>query len=123
MNKERTYIRTGMHPADREPPQHYSSQCLDKLLLEAFTARTEEQISCAVSSLADIQTQCLKHIRFLSELEGVFRTIADGVNFDMDEKEYSDLIEFISGVGASVGGVSHQLGFIRPLTGVAYEPA
>jgi len=108
---ETLMIRPDMHPDARELPQHYSVAFLDKFLLKAFTARTEEEVLNAERTLADVQEQCLKHIRFLSEIESFYRIRLEAVGFDHDEAGYNDAITFLADMGVSLAGVTHQLGF------------
>lgn len=86
--------------------------------MDAFTARSEREVRSAGSGLAGIQEQCLEHIRYLSEVESFYRSVADEVHFDMEEERHNAAISFIASVGASLAGVTHQLGF----TGGLYDP-
>ena len=111
MNQEKLELRSDMQSDKRQPWQHYSSLHLDNFLFKAFTATSMEDVKSAEHQLADVQGQCLRHIHFLSEQESVFRSIAEQAGHEIDEDAYTELVSFISGVGASLTGVSHQLGF------------
>lgn len=114
MSQEKLELRSDMHPDKREPWQDSSVEYLDRFLFRAFTATTKENVSEAEHRLADVQGQCLRHIHFLSEQESVFRSLAEQAGHEIDEDAYAELVSFISGVGASLAGVSHQLGFSLP---------
>lgn len=107
MQSKSSQIRQDMFPENRESHQHSAVQCLDNGFLKAFTAHTLEEVRNAEYYLADIQGQCLKHIRFLSELEGVHRE--SKIGYEIDEAEYSELVAFLAGLGESLVGVQQQL--------------
>ena len=107
-------IRTDMFPENREPHQHTTVQYIDSILLKAFTAETDMEIFLAKASLSDIQGQCLKHIRWLSELEGVHRECVEKMNgYEINEDEYSELMAFLSAFGESLFNVASQLSVVR----------
>lgn len=89
-----------MHSDKRQPWQHYSPLYLDRFLLTAFTATTKEDVRSAELQLAGVQSQCLRHIHYLSEQESVFRSFAEQAGHEMDEEAYTELVGFISGVQA-----------------------
>lgn len=108
-----TTIRTDMHRDNRDGPEHYSSACLDQFIYKAYTAHTREEANDAESHLNDVQGQCLKHIRFLTNLQDYCRYFEadDKAGFAIDGAAYAEVVNFIAGIGASLAGVTHQLGF------------
>lgn len=113
-NAPSSNIRPDMPRDKREAPQHCSAEYLDTILLEAFTARTADEVRRATDNLADLQEQCLKHIRFLCEAERNYRATPHEYASEIDDGAYNEVASFLASVGASLAGVSHQLGFSLP---------
>jgi len=80
MRQRPTQIKPDIFPENREEKQHFAVRYLDRILMEAFTANTVEEVRSAERRLADFQEQCLEHIRFLSSLESFHRSVVDEIN-------------------------------------------
>ncbi len=111
-------IRPDMDLESRDDWQHSDALYIDKFLMRAFTASTQEEARNAKDGLYSLQEQCLLHMRSLSELETVLRKYQDKIGYDHDEVAFNELMSFLSSVGASLAGVTHQLGFTYALSEV-----
>ncbi|MGQ7844877.1 hypothetical protein ACUNV4_10390 [Granulosicoccus sp. 3-233] len=82
---------------------------LHRLMQEADTATTRAEVDQSATRLLRIQGKCCELIYRLSVQEEIHRDCKDSDDTEFVEEHYSDLIQFIAGVGSACGDAVKRL--------------
>lgn len=101
-------ILKSMNPTTVATSPKASSASIYSAVISAATSTDAMNVASSKSWATSMQAQCIQLIHQVSTNQAIHRTCDVG-ELEYVESEYSDLIEFISGVGASCAELSARL--------------
>lgn len=103
-----TALLKSMDPSVQTATGKASSAGIYNAMVMPATSADPDAISSSKQWAADMQSQCLQLVHQLSSNQTMHRH-CESDELEYIESEYTDLIEFISGVGASCAELSARL--------------